>query len=196
MKIIPCAAALLATTLLAGPASAGFIDAGATLTSALDADGVNYDYTIALKNAPTSTDPIGTFWFAWVPGKDFMSNSPLSISSPAGWASKITHGPATDGYAIQWVAGSAAADVAIGGSLTFGFKSAETPAQLAGKSALYPTFAEATAVVYNAAPFSADSETFVVTPAGSVPEPSTLALSIVGGLTAVALGRARRRTRA
>lgn len=181
---------VLVVGLLANPASAGFISASAVVSSTLDADGTNFDYTITLKNSSTSTDGIGTFWFSWVPGKDFMANSPLSETTPAGWAAQVTHGGATDGYAIQWVAGSAASDVPIGGSLTFGFKSPETPAQLAGMSALFPTFPERTATVYNAAPFSADSQQLVV--ASSVPEPSSLLLSLIGGGTLLAYKRRNR----
>ena len=36
------------------------------------ADGSDFDYTITLSNSASSTDPIGTFWFAWVPGDDFI----------------------------------------------------------------------------------------------------------------------------
>jgi hypothetical protein len=190
MKRVISLGVVLAAGMLTTAASAGVIDASAVWSSKLDTDGVHFDYTIVLTNSSASTDPIGTFWFSWVPGKDFMTNSPLSETTPSGWTANITHGGATDGFAIQWVAGSAAADVAIGSSLTFGFVSSETPAQLMGNSQFYPTFPEGTAFLYNAAPFSADSEQIVATP---VPEPSTLALSLVGGLGLLATRRFRRR---
>jgi len=178
----------------AGPASADVIVAGGVASSKLDVDGVDYDTTITLTDTAASTVGIGTFWFAWTPGKDFMSNAPISITTPAGWAAKVTGGNANNGYAIQWVAGSSAADVAVGASLDFGFKSAETPTQLAGNSAFFPGTPETTSVVYNAAPFSAVTETFVVTPA-AVPEPSTAALAALGGLGLLAARRPRRRGR-
>ena len=34
----------------------------------------DYRYTITLKD--TGTTPIGTFWFAWVPGEDFLPSKP------------------------------------------------------------------------------------------------------------------------
>jgi hypothetical protein len=190
MKRMISLGVVLASGLLATSASAGFIDGSAVISSTPDADGVHFDYSITLTNSSTSTDPIGTFWFSWVPGLDFMTNRPISETTPAGWVANITGGGATDGFAIQWVAGSAAADIPIGGSLTFGFVSSETPAQLAGNSQFHPGNPELTAFLYNAAPFSADSEKIVVS---AVPEPSTMALSLVGGLGLLASRRLRRR---
>jgi hypothetical protein len=189
MKRLVSLGVILASGILAAPTSAGVIDASAALSSKPDADGVHFDYTLVLTNSSASTDPIGTFWFAWVPGKDFMTNSPLSETTPNGWMANVTHGGATDGFAIQWVAGAGAA-IPIGGSLTFGFVSSETPAQLMGNSQFYPTFPEATAFLYNGAPLTGDSEQIV---AAAVPEPSTLALSLVGGLGLLAARRFRRR---
>ncbi len=165
------------------PTSAGLIVASGFQSAVLNADGVNYDDTITLINAITSTDPIGTFWFSWVPGKDFMVNNPVTLSMPSGWTGIVTHIPniPTNGYAIQWVANTPGDALAIGNSLTFGFKSAETPALLAGNSPLYPTTPEGLSVVYNGRPFSADSLTFVVTSA-PVPEPATLTNMFSGAL--------------
>jgi hypothetical protein len=190
MKSVFTFGVILATGMLATTASAGIIDGSAVISSKLDNDGVHFDYTILLTNSSASTDPIGTFWFSWVPGKDFMATSPLSESTPSGWTANVTHGGATDGFAIQWVAGTGAA-LGIGNSLTFGFVSSETPAQLAGNSPLFPTFPEGTSFFYNGAPFSADSEQIVA--ASAVPEPSTMALSFVGGLGLLAARRFRRR---
>src|ERR1700753_1111245 len=47
-----------------------------------------YHYKITLNN--TGTTNVGTFWFAWVPGEDFMPTSPTNISSPPSWTSQIT----------------------------------------------------------------------------------------------------------
>ena len=81
--------------------SAGTIDASAVITA--KPDGSNFDYTIELTNTSgPGNDGIATFWFAWVPGADFLSTSPLSVSVPAGWKDVITHGGTTDGYAIQY----------------------------------------------------------------------------------------------
>jgi PEP-CTERM motif len=172
------------------PASAGIIQATGTWSAVLDADHVNFDYTIKLTNTSASTDVVGTFWFSWVPGADFMVNNPISETTPAGWVANITHVPniPTNGFAIQWVA-NAGSEIPIGSSLTFGFKSAETPTQLAGISPITlngSSFPEGVSVLYNGKPFSADSQTIVV---AAVPEPSTLALMLVAGLAVVGYKR-------
>jgi hypothetical protein len=148
-----------------------------------------FDYTITLNNTGTiGASPIGTFWFGWVPGEDFMSVSPTSIVSPS-WTANITHGSSTDGYAIQWIASSSAVDVAPGSSLDFSFDSTMTPAAMAGDSTFYPTTPVGTSFVYSGAPFSDAGDQFVVQ---SVPEPSVSAL-MMGGLGLLACWRLRRR---
>jgi len=192
-----CFGIVLATGLMmAASASAGFINASATIVSSVEADGVTYDYTITLKESATATDSIGTFWFAWLPAQDYMTNIPISVINPARWKATITHGPGFNGYAIQWTALTSASFIPVGGSRDFGFRSLETPGQLLGNSPFFPGTPEMTSVVYNAAPFSADTQTFLVTPGAAVPEPSALVLSLVGGLTAVAGRRIGRRNRA
>jgi hypothetical protein len=178
---------VLAVGFLSRPASAGIIDATATWSAVLDANHVDYDYTIKLTNTSASTDVVGSFWFAWVPGKDFMTNKPLSETTPAGWVANVTGGGPGDGFAIQWVA-NAGWEIPIGSSLTFGFKSPETPTQLAGKSLFYPTVPETTSTLYSGTPFSGDEATILVSPT-AVPEPSTLALMLVAGLAAVGYKR-------
>jgi hypothetical protein len=177
MKGITPLGIVLSAWLLAGPASAGYV-VSATESSTLDANLVDFDYTIKLTDAVTSTNPIGTFWFAWVPGKDFMATSPISVTSPAGWSSMITNVGSSDGFAIQWVAGSGSA-LQPGQSLTFQFESADSPSVLAGNSPFYSSTPTLTSTVYSGAPFSDSGDRFLVAPA-TVPEPSSLALSVVG----------------
>lgn len=190
MRTSLCAIALLATGILIAPSSApaAFL-VSAVESSVLDADGVHYDYSITLKDDAASASPIGTFWFAWIPGQDYMVNAPTSVTSPTGWTSTVTHAnTATDGYAIRWVAGAGSL-IQPGQSLTFQFTSLETPAQLAGNSPFFPTTPEMTSFVYDGAPFSANSARFVVTPSAAVPEPSSVVLSLLGGLAVVVGGR-------
>jgi hypothetical protein len=177
MKKIAFLFALGAGISYAASAMAGPIDASATVSAI--ADGPNWDYTITLKNLISSTDSVQTFWYAWVPGADFLPTSPSSVSSPTGWTDQITHFPnvSTNGYAIQFVTTSAA--LTPGSELEFKFTSADTPAQLAGDSPFYPGTPVGTSFLYSGAPFQGDSLQFVVT---SVPEPSTLTLALVGGL--------------
>jgi hypothetical protein len=112
----------------------------------------DYQYTITLKDIGTTT--IGTFWFAWIPGADFMPVRPLSVALPAGWRDNITHAGSHDGFAIQWIASSPSSDLHPGQSKVFHFRSSATPAQIFGKSTLFPTQLVTTSFVYSGMPFS------------------------------------------
>src|ERR1700733_11204460 len=60
-----------------------------------------YQYSIPLTNTGTTT--VGTFWYAWIPGEDFLFSFPTSVQNPPGWTNNtITGGPGS--YSIQWVA--------------------------------------------------------------------------------------------
>lgn len=188
MKLSQSVGAMLSLAALACTAGADVIPSG---TISAQADGPNFQYTITLTNASASSQPIGTFWFSWVPGKDFMGTSPMDVLSPNGWADKITHGGSTDGYAIQWVAGSGSA-IQPGNSLTFSFVSTEAPPTLYGDSPFYPGTSDLTAFVYHAGPFSDSGVKFLLTP---VPEPASAGLFALGGLFAPAWLRSRKRKR-
>lgn len=143
--------------------------------------GSNFTYSMTLKDASDATQPIGTFWFAWIPGQDYLATSPISETSPAGWTvDQLTHTGTGDGYAIRWVANSAASDIPIGGSLSgFGFTTTDSPASVDGNSQFYSHPPVLTSFVYNAGPFSDSGTEFVVTPAAAVPEPATLAIGLL-----------------
>jgi hypothetical protein len=150
----------------------------------------SYKYTLTLSDAAGSPSPIGTFWFAWVPGKDFLTTSPTSVTFPTGWTDNITHIGSTDGYAIQWLTSSPpSGDDTAGTSLSgFSFISSDAPSTVFGDSLFYPTIATSTAVAYDAMPFSDAGTTFVATPV--TPEPVSVGILV----TAVfLLGRRPRR---
>ena len=135
-----------------------------------------FDYTITLNN--TGTTPIETFWFAWVPGQDYLATVPTNIVSPTNWSAIITGpGGGSDGSAIQWK--TSLNPLATSSSLTFSFESTDTPAAIAGNSVFFPTTPVGTSFVYSGAPFVGTSDQFVVQ---SVPEPSTVALLLIGVL--------------
>ena len=140
-------------------------------------------YDITLKDIGTTN--VGTFWFSWVPGDNFMPVSPTGVVSPSSWKDLITSGGPADGFAIQWVAGSGAA-LTSGESLSgFQFDSTLTPAQLEGLSS--DSIPVLTAFAYIGAPFGDPGEKFeaTVTPT-STPEPGTLVLAALGvGLLAL-----------
>jgi hypothetical protein len=126
--------------------------ASATIT-ATQLDPTHWQYSITLNDTGSTT--LGTFWFAWVPGRDFLDSPPSGIVDPAGWTHNITHGGSNDGYAIQWIATSAAADVQAGGSLSgFSFISTDAPSAVFGNSVFYPTTPVVTSFVYSGGPFS------------------------------------------
>jgi hypothetical protein len=129
--------------------ASGQISATATLTPGNPAGGV-YHYSAVLNNTGTTT--IGTFWFAWIPGYDFMPNIPSNILSPAGWGYYIEGLPG-NGYSVRWVAGSAADQIPAGGSLSgFAFDSTVTPAALLNPPPRLPNLETVTSFVYIGAP--------------------------------------------
>ncbi len=196
MKRILSAVIALSTGLLASTSFAGDISASATISST--PAGANFDYTINLTNTSSgpSADPIATFWFSWVPGADFMNTAPISVTTPTGWSDVVTHGGVTDGFAIQFDANGVANDLAPGGTASFSFVSATTPAELAGNSPFHTTFPELTSFVYSQGPLQGDGfGPFVVSAVSSVPEPSSLVLGLFGVVTSFGYMRFKNRKR-
>ena len=144
-----------------------------------------YNYTITLNN--TGTGGLETFWFAWVPGENFLATNPTNIVSPTNWSANITHGGAGDGYGIQWL--TSTAPLAAGSSLNFSFQSTDIPTAVAGNSVFYPTTPVGTSFIYSGGPFSDSGYQFVV---ASVPEPSDLCLLALVVLMVPAVRLSRR----
>ena len=120
--------ALLTFLIALGTASAAFAQ-GETATAQLSGvfnAGV-YDYTITLQN--TSTTPIGTFWYAWIPGEFFLPSTPASETPPTGWTASVV-----GSYSIEYTESSPSYALGGGASLNFYFTSTDTPAALAGPS--------------------------------------------------------------
>jgi hypothetical protein len=151
------------------------LNPSATLSS--QPAGLNFNYTLTLDNNSPPNTPIETLWYAWVPGSDFLPTSPTSVQAPAGWTGTIMGGGPGDGFSIEFT--TSTAPLNSGNSLTFQFQSSDTPAQLAGNSPFFPTTPVGTSYVYEGSPFVTAGGPFVVQ---SVPEPSTMALLLVGAL--------------
>ena len=167
------------------------ISASATISNTEPTPGV-WNYSMTLNNTGTTT--LGTFWFAWVPGAGFLTATPSSISSPAGWTELSTNA----GDAIQWTTTTSL--LAAGQSLSgFDFTSTESPTQLLGTFAGSPTGAGAgdpdlTSVSYTGAPLVGTASQFVVSAAAVTPEPGSLVLTLTGfGLAGFASLRRRLR---
>jgi hypothetical protein len=128
MKIAVCAAVIVG---LAGAARAQL--GGSAGLTATDLGGGMTRYAAVLHNTGTTT--VGTFWYAWVPGVDFMPHIPQNIASPPGWIGIAQGGGPGNGYSVLWYASGAPGYVAPGGDLTgFGFDSADPPAVMTANS--------------------------------------------------------------
>ena len=174
--VVVISALWLVTTV--APANASLLGSATVNESQINGNTFQYDLTL---NDPGTTT-IGTFWFAWIPGANFMPVSPSNISSPAGWNAIVTHDGSSDGFAVQWTASSPAQDLAAGSSLTgFGFDSTATPAQMAGVASFDPTFPVETSFVYSGTPFSDAGFELVASNANvAVPEPASVGLGAIG----------------
>lgn len=127
----------------------------------------------------TGTTDIGSVWYAWTPGFNYLPSRPTSASGvTAGWTTTI---PANS---IQFVGGS----LTPGQSAVFDFTTADSPTALEGTSGGTPI---GTSVAYSGGLFSDGGVTFVANVA-SAPEPSSLALLAASGAGWVAM-RLRRR---
>jgi hypothetical protein len=163
-----------------GGAARAAIGASATIQSAqLGPD--SYEYSLTLTN--TGTTPIGTFWYAWIPGYDLLPSAPTAIASPAGWTG--INAPDFYGTAsVQWV--NTASPLQPGLSLSgFKFDTPDPPSAIGGISAF--GLPVNYSYVYIGAP-QTDPGAFLQ-PTTVTPEPGGLAfLALAGG---IALGRRR-----
>jgi hypothetical protein len=159
------------------------INAVATITSQSLGGGM-YDYTIDLQNLSSSTSPIETFWYAWLPnGDNFLPSSPSSVNPPnASWSGTIQYG--TYGYyyyyydySIEFT--SATDPINPGSSRNFEFVTSDAPSVINGESTIYPGYQVGTSYVYSGL-VSGAMEQIVVTQA--VPEPSLAGLFALGAL--------------
>jgi len=157
---------LLALMLAAG--SAASVRAQGQLASGTVAGSGSspYDYSLSFSDASSATSPIGSVWYAWVPGAFYLPATPLNASAPAGWTATI------DDNSIQFIASSAANDIKPGQTLSgFSYHATFSPAQLVADP-------DAGISVAYAGPLESDAgQTFTVQ---AVPEPSTLMLLISG----------------
>jgi len=146
-------------------------------------------YALTLQNTSTAGNTLETFWFAWVPGQNYLDTTPLTVQTPTGWTDTITHGGSFDGYAIRF--STSTNPLAVGSSLPgFGFTSADSLAQISGSSNFYPTIPVTTSEVSTGPNDTGSSSTsFVVT---VVPEPGSCALALSTGAVIIAVWNRRR----
>ena len=136
-----------------------------------------YVYNLTFSDGASATSPIGSVWYAWVPGFFYLPGTPTSASAPAGWTATIA------ANSVQFVASAPADDITAGSTLSgFSYTAAFTPAQLAGAAN------SGVSVAYSGGLFSDAGNTFTVQ---AVPEPSTLALLVCGAAGLCLVGRRR-----
>lgn len=166
------------------------ISASAQISSQ-PAGGGLYDYTITLNNSASSTSPIETFWFAWLPnGDNFLPSSPASTQAPAGWGASVITSYYYNyyyyyDYSIEFTSSSAPLNP--GQSLSFGFVSSDSPAIVEGNSSIYPGYQVDTSYLYNGVGAGNGA---VVLP--QVPEPAALSLLLAASLGYLLLRENRR----
>lgn len=125
-----------------------------------------YTYNLTFSDSSTATSPIGSVWYAWVPGFFYLPGTPTGASAPTGWTATIS------GASVQYVANSSAFDIMPGQSLSgFSYTASFSPAQLAAA----PNSGRSDA--YSGGLFSDAGDIFNVT---TVPEPSSVALLLCG----------------
>ncbi|MGN6366967.1 MAG: hypothetical protein ACTHN5_01775 [Phycisphaerae bacterium] len=164
------------------PAGAAFasLQADGTILPISSPTDTSFQYDITLHN--TGTTNVGSFWFAWVPGLDFLPSQPLNVQSPAGWTANIINDPYSyygDGYSIQWIANT---PLPAGQSLPgFSFTSADTPATMAGYSPIYfGYYPTTTSYAYAGTPELTEATSFtlnVLPTITATPEPATASLT-------------------
>ena len=167
---------ILAVT--AGRASASET-ASATIAATPLGGGVT-QYNLTLTNTSIDATSIGTFWFSWIPGVDYMEAKPTNITAPVGWIFPVTGADnASDGDAIEYYNVSGPADqLAAGHSFNFSFDSTETLSQILGPSSYDGHLLETTSFVYAGFPESDGGFQFNVT---AVPEPLSASMIALSG---------------
>src|ERR1051326_3170173 len=111
-----------------------------------------FDYSLTFSNASNATSPIGSIWYAWVPGAFYLPASPKSPTAPTGWTANVS------GHSVQWVAKTPANDILPGQTLSgFGYQATFSPAQLAS------AFNSGVSVAHSGDLFSDNGNTFTVT---------------------------------
>jgi hypothetical protein len=178
MKAAP-ALALGAVIALLPKAALAALAATATIASSPNSNGT-FHYELVLSNTGSTT--IGTFWYAWIPGANYMQATPTNVTAPSGWQANLITG---GGTSIQYVTSSSL--LAAGGTLSgFSFDSPLTPAQMTGPSS-GGNFVD-TSFVYIAAPLADPGVKFVPTTAPAGPAPSTAVASVLPGGRSVEVG--------
>jgi hypothetical protein len=159
--------AFVLTLLLAAGTVVPVLGQGTLPTGTIGNTGTGpYTYNLTFSDPASATSPIGSIWYAWVPGFFYLPGTPTSASAPAGWTATIF------ANSVQFVANSAANDITAGSSLSgFSYTATFTPAQLAAAAN------SGRSVAYIAGLQGDPGRTFTVQP---IPEPSMFSVLVLG----------------
>ena len=168
---------LLGCVLAAGTVTSGHAQ-GQLASGTIGGSGSGpYVYTLTFTDAAGATSPIGSVWYAWIPGFFYLPGIPTSASAPAGWTATIVSD------SVRYVASSPANYISAGQSLSgFGYQATFSPTQLAAAANSGKSDA------YSAGLFSDGGNIFMVQ---GVPEPSGQML-LLSGATTLWLNRRRK----
>ncbi len=148
-----------------------------------------YTYDIHLTNTGSTT--IGTLWYAWNPGQNYLPTMPTNVMGPTGWNASVTHGGSTDGYGIRFLAQTSGDYLSPNDSESgFMFSTTDSPTVLDGQSVTYSGANIGDSFLYHAGAFS-DSGTQITLQ--TVPEPSDFLLAVP--LMGLLIGRRKKRSR-
>jgi hypothetical protein len=180
MLSISVATRILLSLMLAAGTALSVLAQGQIANGSIGSSGAGpYTYSLTFGDAAGATSPVGSVWYAWIPGFFYLPGSPTSASAPPGWTATVF------GNSVQFVANSPGNDIAPGQSLSgFSYQAAFTPAQLAAapNSGL--------SVAYSAGLLSGAGFTFTV---AIVPEPSAQMLLVPGAGVLWLIGRRKLR---
>jgi hypothetical protein len=158
-----------------GAKALGAVSANATMTAV--PDGANYDYTVTLHN--TGTTSIESFWFAWLPGYDFLTSNPTITKTPTNWTTFIESGY-YGGYSIEFYDTGTSSPLAAGQSSNlFQFTSADSPAVLAHNDPIFGAYATTYSFVYQGVAESSPGAVIPSIPITTVPEPTSFVLAAI-----------------
>jgi hypothetical protein len=180
IRLIKAAGWMLAgLSLAAGSAVSAYAQGELASGTLIPSGSGPYAYNLTFSDAAGATSPIGSVWYAWIPGFFYLPGTPTSASAPAGWTAAVF------GNSVQFVASSPADYIQPGQTLSgFSYQATFSPAQLAAA----PN--SGVSVAYSAGLFSDAGDTFTVV---TVPEPSALLLFACGAGLLCRIGRRRPR---
>ena len=145
----------------------------------------NNVWTYDIHLSDTGATDLGTLWYAWNPGQNYLPDAPTSWSAPSGWSFVgVTHGDSGDGYGMRWDASSSGM-LTPGASLDgFEFSTVDSPTVLDGFTTA-PDYAGTgqlvgDSFVYAGAPFASASDNIIIQ---TVPSPTGIAGLSIGVFT-------------